>query len=244
MLGTAFDFGGLAIKVGVAGVIGGVAGGVYWYRSAPNGSVPSLVVRLLLALLVFPAALLVWLILLALAGDAAFTEGVVHGGIVAAGIIAAIPVLLALRRWDRVVREGSDAGRRFAGALIAVGALAAIVVAGVGLARYFGHAPNNLALPTVSGTPRVGQTLHADPGRWDARGADSLDFDYSWFRCRRQNCAEFETTPEDEYLLDKHDLGARISVTVTAYGDLNELADSKPTPPIRRQRDYSPAIAQ
>jgi hypothetical protein len=239
MLGIAFDLGGLAIKVGVAAVIGGVAGCVYWYRSAPNGSVLSLVVRLLLGLLVFPAALLVWLTFVALAGDTAFTEGVIHVGIVGAGIVAALPVLLALRRWDKVVREGTQvdgdtAARRFAGGLITVGAVGVIVVAGVALSRYLGHAPENLTLPTVSGTPRMGHTLHADPGRWDTRGADSLDFDYSWFRCRGQTCAEFETTPEDEYLLDKHDLGARIRVTVTAYGDLNELADSRPTPPIQR----------
>jgi hypothetical protein len=87
----------------------------------------------------------------------------------------------------------------------------------------------------VSGTPRVGQTLHANPGRWDARGADSLDFDYSWFRCRGQDCTEFNsTTPEDEYALDRDDVGARISVTVIAHGDLNELVDSKPTAVIRR----------
>jgi hypothetical protein len=239
MLGTAFDLGGLAVRVGVAGVVGLVGGGVYWYRSAPGASVISLVVRLLLGLLVFPGALLVWLVLAALAGDESFTEGVIHGGIVGAGLIAAIPVSLALRRWGKVVREetpadGDAAGRLVAGTLLTLGALVAIAVGGVALSRYFGHSPKNLASPNVSGTPRVGHTLHADPGRWDPRGADSLDFDYSWFRCRRQDCVELETTPEDEYVLDKNDVGARVSVTVIAYGDLNELADSKPTPLIRR----------
>jgi hypothetical protein len=239
MLGVAFDFGGLAVRVGVAGMVGVVAGGVYWYRSAPGTSLRSLGVRLVLALFVFPGALLAWFFLAALAGDESFTEGVVHGGIVGAGIVGAIPVVLARRRWGKVVRgaarTGEDtSGHRLAGTLLTFASLVAIVIGGVALSRYVGHAPESLALPTVSGTPRVGNTLHADRGRWDARGADSLDFSYSWFRCRQQDCVELETTPQDEYLLDKSDVGARINVTVIAYGDLNEVADSKSTPVIRR----------
>jgi hypothetical protein len=240
MLSIVFDLEGLAVKLGFAGVVGVVASGVIWYRSAPTSSLISLTVRLVLGLFVFPGALLLWLFFAAIGGDESFTDGVVHGGIIGAGIVGAIPVVLALRRWGKVVRASAPVGEdtsshRLAGTLLTLGALATIVVGVVALSRYFGHAPRNLALPTVSGTPRVGQTLHATPGRWDARGADSLDFDYSWFRCRGQDCTEFNsTTPEDEYVLDTDDVGARISVTVIAHGDLNELADSKPTAVIRR----------
>jgi hypothetical protein len=57
---------------------------------------------------------------------------------------------------------------------------------------------------------------------------------YSWLRCRGKNCAEFETSPQDENVLTERDVGARINVSVIAYGDLNTVVDSKPTAVVRR----------
>jgi len=67
----------------------------------------------------------------------------------------------------------------------------------------------NVALPTLTGTPKVGATLTAAPGTW--QGAH-LDLDYQWLR----SGAAIDGATELTYLLGAADLGSTISVRVTA----------------------------
>ena len=75
-------------------------------------------------------------------------------------------------------------------------------------------APFNTSLPTISGTPTVGQTLTASPGGWD--GNPSPTFTYQWLR---NGVAITSPAPavNQSYLLVTADIGTNtISVRVTA----------------------------
>jgi hypothetical protein len=77
-------------------------------------------------------------------------------------------------------------------------------------------APKNTALPTISGTPRVGQTLTADNGSWSG---SPTSFAYQWQRCNADNlvgCVDVVGATAKTYLLRLADLGFRLRVKVTA----------------------------
>ena len=63
-------------------------------------------------------------------------------------------------------KENAMKSRPVDPALLAAGAVAALVVAGLSQAA---SPPVNQSPPTISGTPQVGQTLTADVGKWGAR---------------------------------------------------------------------------
>jgi hypothetical protein len=77
-------------------------------------------------------------------------------------------------------------------------------------------APKNTALPTISGTARVGQTLTADNGSWSG---SPTSFAYQWQRCNADNlvgCVDVVGATGKTYLLRLADLGFRLRVKVTA----------------------------
>jgi len=87
-------------------------------------------------------------------------------------------------------------------------------------------APRAVVSPTVSGTPRVGADLRARPGSWSVTG---LTFGYQWLRAGRPVAG----ATSDRYTLTTADLGARISVRVSALreGYRTGAAVSAPTAP-------------
>src|SRR5205823_8745031 len=50
--------------------------------------------------------------------------------------------------------------------------------------------PSNTSLPTITGTPQMGQTLAADPGQWS--GTQPISFAYQWESCNQtgNNCSD------------------------------------------------------
>jgi chitinase len=78
--------------------------------------------------------------------------------------------------------------------------------------------PNNTALPTISGTAQVGQTLVAAAGEWTG-APDS--FQYSWHRCDSQgNCSPIAGETAATHFVGDADGGHRLRVEVTATNSL------------------------
>lgn len=75
----------------------------------------------------------------------------------------------------------------------------------------------NLTLPTISGTPNVGQTLHADPGTW-SYDLDTISYAYQWRRCdgAGASCADISGQTGSSYTLTTADAASTIRVRVTA----------------------------
>ena len=93
--------------------------------------------------------------------------------------------------------------------------------------------PHNLALPVVSGTPQVGQTLTASPGSWTERPAA---FAYRWQRCNAggANCRIVAGVAGQSYGLTAADAGSTIRVSVTARNAFgSRTARSAPTAAVR-----------
>src|SRR6478752_8787398 len=89
------------------------------------------------------------------------------------------------------------------GGIIAGLAAAALLVfsigAGTGSAA-IAAAPANTELPTISGTPKVGQTLTATDGKW-ANAPTS--FAYMWLRCQKNGnkCSTIPSATAKMYVL-------------------------------------------
>jgi len=90
--------------------------------------------------------------------------------------------------------------------------------------------PQNVTLPTVEGTPRVGQTLTANTGTWG--GSEPLDFTYQWLRCSTTaaSCVPIIAATGSTYTLAPADFGSTIGVVVTATNPAGTAsATSAPT---------------
>ena len=101
-----------------------------------------------------------------------------------------------------------------AGALLATVAIAA--AAGAAPSATQQEAPRNTSPPTVSGTPREGETLTANPGAWS--GDQPIAFAFQWFRCNAQlgDCQAIPGAISNQYTLTQPDVGRRMLVNVTA----------------------------
>jgi hypothetical protein len=111
--------------------------------------------------------------------------------------------------------------------LIAVGAVAALVAAGLSQAA---SPPTNQSLPTISGSAQVGQTLTADVGTWN--GATPITYTYAWRRCdtNGNSCATISGSNDKTYVLKSVDAGNTLRVRVTAKNtDGSNSATSVPT---------------
>jgi hypothetical protein len=76
-------------------------------------------------------------------------------------------------------------------------------------------APKNTAPPTISGTPKVGQQLSADPGSWSGNPSS---VGYQWQRCDADvaACSNVVGATGQTYGVQTADLGYRLRVAVTA----------------------------
>jgi TolB protein len=76
--------------------------------------------------------------------------------------------------------------------------------------------PTNSALPTISGTPKPGQTLTAAPGTWN--GTTPIAYEYQWAFCDPTGtvCVEMPGETTSTYLITSADRGSAFRVIVTA----------------------------
>ena len=76
-------------------------------------------------------------------------------------------------------------------------------------------APRNTELPTVTGTPAVGQTLTATQGTWSG---NPTSFAYEWQRCDAAGaaCTGIPGATSQTYVVAEADFGSTLRVAVTA----------------------------
>ena len=102
-----------------------------------------------------------------------------------------------------------------------------------------GTAPANTALPTVSGTPQVGQTLSASSGTWSG---SPTGYASQWRRCDTggANCVDVSGATGATYATATADVGTTLRVAVTAtnaYGSASStsaataVVSAAPAPP-------------
>ena len=116
-------------------------------------------------------------------------------------------------------------------ALVAVAATSLLVLAlMVGVSGAASKAaPVNTALPTISGTPAVGQTLTATDGTWSNA---PTSFAYQWLRCNGggNSCVSVSNGTQKTYTLVGADAGQTMRVRVTATNaDGSASAESNKT---------------
>ncbi len=78
-----------------------------------------------------------------------------------------------------------------------------------------GDSPASTIPPRVLGTPAVGRTLRADPGRWSAV-LPKDPFNYTWHRCVNGVCDVVKRYAPAKYVLSDNDVGAKMRVCVIA----------------------------
>jgi hypothetical protein len=114
---------------------------------------------------------------------------------------------------------GADAGRTMRVSVTATNAdgsgTAQSAQTAVVAAATSNAAPKNTAPPTISGTPKVGQQLTADPGSWSG---NPTSFAYQWQRCDADvaACSNVPGATGKTYGASAADLGYRLRVVVTA----------------------------
>jgi hypothetical protein len=84
-------------------------------------------------------------------------------------------------------------------------------------ANYVIAPPRNTALPTISGTVRVGRTLTANTGTWS--GSQPMTFAYQWLRCTTttlSSCVVITNATSATYVPTSADVDMRLRVRVTA----------------------------
>ncbi|HZQ82490.1 MAG TPA: hypothetical protein VFB25_11005 [Gaiellaceae bacterium] len=93
-------------------------------------------------------------------------------------------------------------------------ALLAAVVAGLVLVTSaFAAAPANSSPPSVSGTPKVGQTLTVSNGTWSG---SPTNYSYQWQRCTGSTCHNITGENGNTYVVRGADVGHTLRAVVTA----------------------------
>lgn len=77
-------------------------------------------------------------------------------------------------------------------------------------------APANSAMPMISGSPQIGQTLTVSNGNWSGPG--TVTFGYQWLRCDQTggNCTAISGATKNSHTLTSADVGHTLRAVVTA----------------------------
>ena len=125
---------------------------------------------------------------------------------------------------------------QFLGAAAAASALTALAVLAGFADAQANVLPANTTPPSVSGTPRDGETLTASEGTWT--GTAPITYAYQWQRCDGSglNCANLAGATGRTYAVQTSDVNNRLRVSVTATNETGSTtASSQPsavvTPP-------------
>jgi hypothetical protein len=116
------------------------------------------------------------------------------------------------------------------GAAAAASALTALAVLAGFADAQANVLPANTDPPSVSGTPRDGETLTAGEGTWT--GTDPIAYAYQWQRCDGNglNCANLVGANGRTYAVQTSDVNNRLRVSVTARNETGSAtASSQPT---------------
>ena len=107
-------------------------------------------------------------------------------------------------------------------------------------------APDNIAEPRITGTPRVGQVLRTTSGTWT--GTAPIEYEFRWFRCEgagapdASNCRRISNANDNTYVLRQADAGFRIrSQVVARNSDGQDTATSNPTAVVTAARPVNTA---
>ena len=102
--------------------------------------------------------------------------------------------------------------------------------------------PVNTAVPTVTGTQTLGQTLTATAGTWQATPAAS--YSYQWQDCDSTgaNCANIAGATASSYVVTAGDGGKTVGVVLTATNTLGSMAASVAFPPGTLTNTVLPSI--
>jgi len=98
---------------------------------------------------------------------------------------------------------------------ISILAATAFGMLAVGVTSAVAAVPANTAPPTISGTPKVGETLTAENGTWTG---SPTAFQYQWRRCNATgaSCVNIAAATQKTYVVKTADAGHTIRVVVTA----------------------------
>ena len=104
-------------------------------------------------------------------------------------------------------------------------------------------APKNTKEPSVSGTPRQGQTLTANVGGWS--GAAPIGYGYQWLRCdgNGNNCAVLGGQTKPTFAPGASEVNTRIRVRITASNSGGSAqATSNPTAAVASSGPAPPSL--
>lgn len=96
--------------------------------------------------------------------------------------------------------------------------LSALLVVGANDGFVAGSSPANTALPVITGTPQVGQTLSCSTGTWT--GTATIAYTYQWLRAGSTISGATNAT----YLCAVADVGAALSCRVTATNGIGSAS--------------------